>query len=155
MPAYRLKHVPGPPEPARPIDVVDEQRSLQELDLLPSATLVLVPVQGSVDAYGNEASWGLLDLPVAAVGVVAGAVTGALGWVTGRGNGQSQETQNVEQQGDASNDSAKKSKAQTAGPGTGRIRTMAEMRAEGDGGSTQLYNGNQVRDYFELSPKRH
>jgi UBX domain len=151
VPAYKLKHIPGPPEPARPIDVVDEQRSLQDLELLPSATLVLVPVKGSVDAYGGDgesSGWGLIDLPVAAVGIVAGAVSGAFGWVTGRGSEQSGETHGIESQGETRGQSVEQNTGQNGGSGTGRIRTMAEMRAEGDRDATQLYNGNQVRDFF-------
>jgi hypothetical protein len=149
VPAYQLKHLPGPPEPARPIDVGDEQHSLQDLDLAPSATLVLLPVKGSVDAYTTGSSWGLLDLPFAAVGLVAGAVGGAVGWLTGPnrasgttdpGSKSNNETNGTSSSSDIANSSANRPTDGT----TGRIRTMAEMRAEGDDSPTQLYNGNQV-----------
>lgn len=53
------------PQPSRSIEVGEEGQTLQDLGLAPSATLVLVPVAGGVDAYeGNK-------------GVVGSAVNGA------------------------------------------------------------------------------
>jgi UBX domain-containing protein len=149
VPAYKLKHLPGPPEPARPIDVGDEQHSLQELDLVPSATLVLLPIKGSVDAYASGSGWGLLGLPFAAVGVATGVVGGAVGWLTGS-SGASQATDSgLKSDSQARKRSSSSTGANSAANGrsagnTGRIRTMAEMRADGDRDATQLYNGNQV-----------
>ncbi|KAH9832379.1 Domain present in ubiquitin-regulatory proteins [Teratosphaeria destructans] len=44
------------PQPSRTIEVSEEHESLAELGLTPNATLVLVPVAGSVDAYAASNS---------------------------------------------------------------------------------------------------
>ncbi|KAK6417799.1 hypothetical protein LTR81_008924 [Elasticomyces elasticus] len=46
------------PQPSRSIEVSEEHETLADLDLAPSATLVLVPVAGSVSAYADgEGGW--------------------------------------------------------------------------------------------------
>lgn len=46
------------PRPSRSIEVSEEHRSLGDLELVPNATLVLVPVAGYTDAYASSSSSG-------------------------------------------------------------------------------------------------
>jgi hypothetical protein len=153
IPGYTLKHL-MPPGPARSFTLTEERETLSELGLLPSATLVLVPItSGFVDAYpgGNLVS-GILTLPYnvasGAVGIVGSVVGGALSWV-GMGGGAaavSDEAGPSSSSGTAP-DTAPQGDTPNAGSAarrTARFRTMAEQRAEGDD-DTQFYNGNQVR----------
>ena len=57
---YTFKQILAP-KPNRAITISEEDESLQSLGLTPSATLVMVPVQGSIAAYGNGGA-GLLSI---------------------------------------------------------------------------------------------
>jgi hypothetical protein len=136
-PAYRLKLMGIPPEPTREIGLSEEQQSLAELGLLPSATLVVTPIHGATEAYSSGNGWGLLSLPVSIVGGAAGIAFGAVGAVggvfssvLGVGTGSPSEDQPPKEPA-ATNSGA-------------RVRTIAEMRAEADKEDQQLYNGNQL-----------
>jgi hypothetical protein len=79
------------PLPSRKFEVGEEGSSLRDLGLVPTATLVLVPVQGAASAYQ---SGGIIGSAVSGVtgfvGSGLGLVTGALGRVWG-GQAQQQE----------------------------------------------------------------
>ncbi|KAF2103942.1 hypothetical protein NA57DRAFT_50798 [Rhizodiscina lignyota] len=88
-PAYTFKQVCNP-LPSRSIEVAEEGQSLADLDLLPSATLVLVAVQGGTEAYsgGNGgiqgmvygAASGALGLVSSTIGTAGSVLGGILGW---------------------------------------------------------------------------
>ena len=137
---FRLMLVPGP---SRTIDKADETKSLQELGLVPSATLVLLP---AIDAAARD---GFLSRGV--VGSVYGLVSGALGVVGGAvghltgglyigGIADETEPSNI----------AGASMATTDTPGTlsagkARSKTLADQRAEENTAKDQnaeFYNGN-------------
>jgi hypothetical protein len=139
VPAYRLKLMGIPPDPTREIPLSEEQQSLAELGLLPSATLVITPIYGATEAYSGSAGWGILSLPVTIVGGAAsmaigavGAVGGALSSTLGLGGSSS----SADQPADANKPTTASSSA--------RVRTIAEMRADGEKEDQQFYNGNQL-----------
>ena len=82
---YTFKQILAP-QPARAISIGEEHVNLRDLDLIPSATLVLQPVQTYSDAYDSN-SGGLLSLPYNAVtgayGMVSGTLSGAANWLRG------------------------------------------------------------------------
>jgi UBX domain len=145
-PAYRLKHIRGPPQPAREIAAGEEQESLLENSLVPSANIVIVPIPKSASAYpstitgvASDLVWGALMLPGRAItGIAATVVDVVGGWNV---NG----TANDPNDNELDDEEEERRKEASEGTSTGRVRTMAQMRAERDNERTQLYNGNQVR----------
>lgn len=153
------------PKPSRTIEVGEEGRSLGDLGLVPSATLVLVPVEGAVQAYsgnggyiGSTVNWigstayafgySLLgaipffassssstSTPSSGVGVRVGGATGGP-YMAGTGDPQ-----------DLSN-ARGADMAGADGGQTGtkmRVKTLADQRAEQDRKgkeNTEFYNGN-------------
>ncbi|RYO70234.1 hypothetical protein AA0113_g3565 [Alternaria arborescens] len=71
LPPYFFRHILAP-APSRELSAGDESVELGEIDLAPSATLVLVPVKGYTDAYSGGAS-GVSGITGAATGIVGGA----------------------------------------------------------------------------------
>ncbi|KAJ4383958.1 hypothetical protein N0V86_000802 [Didymella sp. IMI 355093] len=73
LPPYFFRHILAP-QPSRELSAGDENQTLGDIDLAPSATLVLVPVKGYSDAYtGTGAGTNLL------AGTTTGIVSGAFG----------------------------------------------------------------------------
>lgn len=130
------------PMPNRPITISEEGESLQSLGLTPSATLVMVPVQGYTVAYIGEA--GLLSSGLSAgynvisrgVGMVSGVLRTFLGVDQDGGSaaqGSRLEPQDVRGTGPAN----------PRGTGSGiNVRTLRDQPLNGD--EQQFYNGNQV-----------
>jgi hypothetical protein len=143
--AFKLKHVRGPPQTAREIELSEEGQDLREIGLVPSANLVVLPIPKAASSYpgatvaegASNLFWGTLALPGKVVVNVAAVVAGAVVTLTGTGPDHSAEFDdhdgNVGEEGSGDQ-----------GRATGRIRTMAEMRAQRDGEKPDLYNGNQV-----------
>ena len=71
LPPYFFRHILAP-APSRELSAGDESVELGEIDLAPSATLVLVPVKGYTDAYSGGAG-GVSGITGAATGIVGGA----------------------------------------------------------------------------------
>ena len=153
-PPYTFKHILAP-LPSRTLSASDEAASLEYIGLGPSATLVLVPVQGFTEAYSNAGGGILGTLYSGVTGVVSGAVGlvsdsvgllgGALRFVTGYGA-------QPDQEGGADLGEGR-SVGSEPGPSAGssiRVRTLADQRVkeqrdlERDPNSRQFYNGNQV-----------
>jgi hypothetical protein len=139
------------PQPSRTIEVGEETKSLLELGLVPSATLVLVPVAGATDAYSG-AGRGYMSSALHAAYWVAntayGFVGSALSYVPGFGTatsgpymggvGDEKEQSNVEGARMADADSM----SQTGG--SIRVKTLADQRKDAEKaqqGAT-FYNGN-------------
>jgi hypothetical protein len=149
-PPYHFKQILAP-LPNKELSMSDEDQTLGDIDLAPSATLVLVPVRGYADAYSG-AGGGL-------VGSATGAVTGFVGGVFGLASsalkyvgstvqsvlgGSSAPAASQGEAGRPLGDSRSQddSRAQSDGS-TIRVRTLADQRAR-EPRSQQLYNGNQV-----------
>ncbi|KAL8643754.1 MAG: hypothetical protein Q9226_008142 [Calogaya cf. arnoldii] len=136
---FTLKQIVAP-SPSRTITISEEEQSLQSLGLLPSATLVMVPIQGYTNAYTSDR--GILGKAVSmgynAASAGGNLVTGALGTVLGFGRA----TAGSEQA------SAPDVSSATSGPARTREDTrFRTMRQSEDNEDTdhQLYNGNQVQ----------
>jgi hypothetical protein len=145
---YTFKQILAP-KPARSISISEEQESLRELGLLPSATLVLQPIQSYTDAYGSAANnGGLLSLPynavTGAVGLVTGSLTGAARWL--RGGSYEEPGPDGHVLGEQSETPQAEATPQTvnaATTGGTRFRTLADQRAD-RGEDQQFYNGNSL-----------
>jgi hypothetical protein len=144
LPPYFFRHILAP-QPSRELSAGDESQSLGDIDLAPSATLVLVPVKGYNSAYSASGggvvgtatglvggAFGLLSSTVGFVGSTLGSVIGygstpaaeaPAGQTTGLGGGQAPQP---------SSDAA-----------SIRVRTLADQRAR-EPTNQQFYNGNQV-----------
>ena len=125
------------PMPNRTLSISEEEESLQALGLTPSATLVMVPVQGYTAAYAAEP--GILSKGVSTgynvLSTGAGMLTGALGTFLGIGQAAPQAEQ-------GSSDPAQTAR-ETASSGSHiNVRTLRDQRSDRD--DHQLYNGNQV-----------
>lgn len=155
---YTFKHI-LPPHPARAISMSEENSTLRDLDLLPSATLVLQPVSNYTEAYAGGPD-GMLALPynaaLGAYGLVAGtvgAVTGTLGgaarWLRG-GTFTEQTIGNHDAGGQVLGQPGDEvgRRQQQGGNGNGnsrpsaKIRTLADQRAERE--DQDFYNGNSL-----------
>ncbi|KAI4157402.1 MAG: hypothetical protein L6R39_000684 [Caloplaca ligustica] len=106
------------PLPNRTITISEEEESLQTLGLLPSATMVMVPIQGYIGAYTNDQ--GIIGKAVSvgynAASTGGNLLKGALGTVFGFGQ---------------------------AAPNTQGASTDEQHRNNSDK-EHQLYNGNQL-----------
>lgn len=125
------------PLPNRSLSISEEEESLQSLGLSPSATLVMVPVQGYTAAYAGEP--GMLSKGVSTgyglLSTGAGMITGALTTFLGMGS----VAPHAEQASPTSSSNAQ----QTDSFGSRiNVRTLRDQHTDKD--DQQLYNGNQV-----------
>ncbi|KAH7381638.1 hypothetical protein BKA66DRAFT_512512 [Pyrenochaeta sp. MPI-SDFR-AT-0127] len=143
LPPYFFRHILAP-QPSRELSAGDESQSLGDIDLAPSATLILVPVKGYTEAYSGASggvvgaatglvggAFGLLSSTVGFVGSTLGSVIGYGSAPTEAGTGQG--TQSTTRQ-----------PSQQPAPAEGasiRVRTLADQRAREP---QQFYNGNQL-----------
>ncbi|CAN9175320.1 unnamed protein product [Alternaria alternata] len=168
LPPYFFRHILAP-APSRELSAGDESVELGEIDLAPSATLVLVPVKGYTDAYSGGGGGGITG---AATGIVGGAfgllssTVGLVGSTIGSvmGFGAQQEGGAGSSNGAGGRTVGSRPTTQepthdpvldqlqpqpqpqppSAGTGTGttmRVRTLADQRAREP---QQFYNGNQL-----------
>jgi len=160
LPPYLFKHLLAP-LPSPELSVADEARSLADVDLAPSATLVLIPVKGYTEAYSGGAGGGIVSGAAGSVlGVVGGAfslagsavgyVGGVLGSVLGSGGGAGQQEGGQdarEGQGQQRNQQEGRSLGSSSDGQGIRVRTLADQRS-GEDRRGELYNGNQVCSPF-------
>ena len=141
------------PQPSRTIEVAEESKSLLELGLVPSATLVLVPVAGATDAYSTagrgymssalHAAYWAANTAYGLAGSVFSYVPGFGGSTSGLymgGTGDDKEQSNAEGARMADADSMSQS------TGSIKVRSLADQRRESDSDKAQkpaeFYNGN-------------
>ncbi|KAL9031650.1 MAG: hypothetical protein Q9196_000321 [Gyalolechia fulgens] len=133
------------PQLNRTMSISEEEESLQSLGLLPSATLVIVPIQGYTDVCANNQgmvgkAWSV-GYNVASAG--GSMFKGALGTVLGIGHA-TPETQEVESERkrDESSSHTNRPRATAAAQEGVKYRTLNRQR---DGiEDHELYNGNQL-----------
>lgn len=153
---YTFKHI-LPPHPARVISMSEENSTLRDLELLPSATLVLQPVSNYTDAYSGgpdgmlalpyNAALGAYGLVTGTVGVVTGTLGGAARWL--RGGTFNEQTignhdaggQVLGQSGDEVGKRQQQGGIASSRP-SAKIRTLADQRAERE--DQEFYNGNSL-----------
>ena len=139
------------PNPSRTIEVSEEHQSLQELGLVPNATLVLVPISGATSAYATTGGWSVTNAAHYLANTAYGLLGSVWSYVPSIGNsgngpylggtGDEQEQSNLAGAHMAGSDSAS--------PGGGstkiRVKTMADQhRAEDEKAkrAAEFYNGN-------------
>lgn len=138
---YTFKQILAP-LPNRTFSISEEEESLQSLGLAPSATLVIVPIQGYTTAYGGNQ--GILSRGAAAgynvVSVGAGLVTGAFGTVLGLGQATAQGEEPTNRESTTQIE-APGSEHRGAASGI-NIRTLRDQQENQE--DHHFYNGNQV-----------
>ncbi|PVH92834.1 hypothetical protein DM02DRAFT_677242 [Periconia macrospinosa] len=163
QPPYYFKQILAP-LPSRELSVSDEAETLGDIDLAPSATLVLIPVKGYTEAYSGGGSGGIVYGAagnvmglVGGVFNVAGSVLGYVGntvsSVLGGGGGETAATANSTGQSLGSSAAASRESGGGDGGGGGsgatpnvniRVRTLADQRARDQQQPNNFYNGNQL-----------
>lgn len=142
------------PKPSRTIEISEEGQMLSDVGLMPTATLVLVPVAGYQEAYSNTGSGGIIGSAYGLVSGAFGLAGSALEYVTGYGsNSNSQSGEGIYMGGTADEQEpsnvqgSRMANADTgtaqSGPSRIRVKTMAEQRAESEKGA-EFYNGNSL-----------
>jgi len=141
--AYTFKVIQAP-KPSLPISDAEEMKSLLDLGLLPSATLVVVPVKGAISsAYPSSGVVGIL-------GRMYGMVAAFLMWLLQGLQTFARTRQTISSSSTTSTSSTEETTG-AASSGTDtvpirpttkiRIRTLADRAEKED---RQFYNGNQV-----------
>lgn len=133
---YTLKQIVTP-LPSRTITLTEEEETLQSLGLLPSATLVMVPIQGYTGAYASDQ--GMVSKAVAlgynAASTGGNMLVGALGTVLGFGRAT----------GSTGESPPHNSNEHLGAVATGEGMRFRTMRRQDDDTEHQFYNGNQVQ----------
>jgi hypothetical protein len=157
LPPYFFRHILAP-QPSRELSAGDENQTLGDIDLAPSATLVLVPVKGYTDAYSGSGSnllagtrTGLVSGAFGLLSSTVGYAGGILGSFLGTGAAAPQPTQGQavgggsgSGSGSGSEQQSERSRSERDEQGNIRVRTLADQRAR-EPRDQQFYNGNQVR----------
>lgn len=133
---YNLKIILTP-QPNHLIEPAEEKQSLEDLDIIDSCTLVMVPVKGFVDSYARPES-GLIGSAVSSgyslLSGSIGAVLNGVRSVLGFGQVRFEPQPPPAEEGASPNPSTRQT----------RFRTLADQRAEARKKDHQLYNGNQL-----------
>ncbi|KAJ4373846.1 hypothetical protein N0V83_002585 [Neocucurbitaria cava] len=146
LPPYFFRHILAP-QPSRELSAGDESQSLGDIDLAPSATLVLVPVKGYTEAYSGAGggvvgtATGLIGGALGLVSSTVGFVGSTLGSVIGYGS-SSTEAQTPGQTTESRLGHGTQRPASTEGSNI-RVTTLADQRAR-EPRDQQFYNGNQL-----------
>jgi hypothetical protein len=154
---YTLKQILTP-LPNRNIAVAEEEQTLRELGLGPTASLVMVPVQTYAKAYASGSSSAPVRTLHAAyswvasiIAMVFAAILTFLGVGQTRGSESQQHPSQANQAEASSSDSNPRRPNIGHRTGSSNIRTLHDSRA--DRGSQQFYNGNQVRLFLSTHRK--
>lgn len=132
---YNLKIVQTP-FPNRTIEAAEEDKSLEDLDIVGSCTLIMVQVKGFVESYAPPGS-----------GIIGSAVSGSYNLLSGSFrtilNG-AQSVLGFVQASAAAETPSTSGEAPSRPTGQVRIRTLADQRMEEKKKDQQFYNGNQL-----------
>ncbi|KAJ8104448.1 hypothetical protein OPT61_g10751 [Boeremia exigua] len=149
LPPYFFRHILAP-QPSRELSAGDENQTLGDIDLAPSATLVLVPVKGYTDAYSGSGTNLLAGTTTGLVGGAFGLLSSTIGYAGGilgsfLGTGSAAPQPNQGQAvggGSGSSGQPGSSRPESEEQAGIRVRTLADQRAR-EPRSQQFYNGNQ------------
>lgn len=149
LPPYFFRHILAP-QPSRELSAGDENQTLGDIDLAPSATLVLVPVKGYADAYGGSGtnllagtSSGIISGAFGLLSSTVGYAGGILGSFLGTGSAPQPSQGQAVGGGSASGGQPGSQRSEREEEAGIRVRTLADQRAR-EPRSQQFYNGNQV-----------
>ncbi|KAM0279677.1 hypothetical protein ACHAQH_004479 [Verticillium albo-atrum] len=143
---YTFKIVLAPPQPSRRVDETEEGKTLADLGLAPSATLMLAPVKKYVEAY-QAPRGGLLKLPLVVFGYVIGLLAWLWGLVRGMFSGSSAGRAERERaKEEKEREEAEAQAAQVREQRKGKFSQLASLNQS----DQQLYNGNSLN--FEPRP---
>lgn len=150
-PPYFFKQIMAP-LPSRELSAGEENQTLGDIDLAPSATLVLIPVKGHAEAYsggGGGVVGGVVGGVSGLIGGVfglaynaAGYVGSTVGSVVGYGTADEGSADHAPAQS-STREASERRLGTPSDPGV-RVRTLADQR-EREPRNQELYNGNQVR----------
>ncbi|KAL9605514.1 MAG: hypothetical protein Q9179_001270 [Wetmoreana sp. 5 TL-2023] len=131
------------PIPNKTITISEEEESLQSLGLLPSATLVMVPIQGYTGAYTSDQ--GFVGRAVSAgynaASFGGSMLRGAMGTFFGVGRATPNDQEPATEERIPEDNSSRYSRTAAQAEGV-KFRTL---RRQGEGDADhQLYNGNQL-----------
>ncbi|KAG9205786.1 hypothetical protein G6514_007393 [Epicoccum nigrum] len=150
LPPYFFRHILAP-QPSRELSAGDENQTLGDIDLAPSATLALVPVKGYTDAYSGSGSnllagtrTGLVSGAFGLLSSTVGYAGGILGSFLGTGAAAPPPNQGRAVGSGSGSGSEQQSRSERDEQGNIRVRTLADQRAQ-EPRNQQFYNGNQVR----------
>lgn len=140
---YTFKQILAP-QPSKSISAGEEEESLQELGLLPNATLVLQPIRSYTEAYGSGTGVASVvgDAAFAGAGLIgqaAGLLGSGLGWGARALGSVLGGTSTNEAQPDPS-------------PGATRPNESRMTERGGGNDGNQFYNGNSVSTPFVRQP---
>lgn len=148
LPPYYFRHILSP-QPSRELSAGDESQELGDIDLAPSATLVLVPVKGYTDAYSGASGGGVVGTATGLVGgafgllsSTVGLVGSTLGSVIGIGSAPAQAPAG-QTTGSSSSQAQHERRPPPSDVPSVRVRTLADQRAR-EPRDQQFYNGNQL-----------
>jgi UBX domain len=133
---YSLKIILTP-RPNRTIEAAEEEKCLEDLDIIGSCTLVMVPVKGFVESYAPSTS-----------GIVGSAVVGGYNLLSGSIGAVFGGVRSVLRFGQTTPEpqtpSTPEETSSRVPTGQARVRTLADQRIEAQKKEQQFYNGNQL-----------
>ncbi|KAF2184831.1 hypothetical protein K469DRAFT_708599 [Zopfia rhizophila CBS 207.26] len=148
-PPYIFKQILAP-LPSRELSTSDENQTLGDIELAPSATLVLIPVKGYTEAYSGGGGGNVNGVVGGVTGIVGGAFSlvastvGYVGSALGSLVGYGSTTEAQEERPLAGRTLNEARPESSTAPATEiRVRTLADQR-EGEPKREQFYNGNQL-----------
>ncbi|OJD28566.1 hypothetical protein ACJ73_00007 [Blastomyces percursus] len=141
---YNLKQILTP-LPSRTISDAEEDQTLEELGLGPTANLVMVPVRTYTEAYASAGA----SLPVRGlyagynlVTGTVGAVAGAIGSIIGISQGQAADPESTATESSPAAEAPNRANLRGGRNGRSNVRTLYD--SDDDGEARQFYNGNQL-----------
>ncbi|PGH09521.1 hypothetical protein GX51_00626 [Blastomyces parvus] len=141
---YNLKQILTP-LPNRAISDAEEDQTLEELGLGPTANLVMVPVRTYTEAYASAGA----SLPVRGlyagynlVTGTVGAVAGAIGSILGISQGQATNPEPTATESSPAAEAPNRANLRGGRNGRSNVRTLYDGDEDGEG--RQFYNGNQL-----------
>jgi hypothetical protein len=157
LPPFYFRHI-LPPQPSRELSAGDESQSLGDIDLAPSATLVLVPVKGYTEAYSGSGG-GVVGSATGLVGGAFGLLSSTVGYagsmlgsVIGYGSTPAPEASAGQTTG--STESQASQQPHSLDRASIRVRTLADQRAR-EPNNQRFYNGNQVSTQRYIAGHQH
>lgn len=133
------------PLPSRSIEISEEHQSVQELGLVPNATLVLVPISGYTEAYSGSAGRGYMSSALHAAYSVMNTATGLVSSVISHVPGLGGRDGAASEAASTSTEDTAVRTSTESGSSSFKVKTLADQRAEAarkQDQPSEFYNGN-------------